>query len=67
MSDSCNMSVSMIESFDLFLIDLLTSALVHNKYPQLLTGIKGISEETTTGVKQLYMMFRSGNLKVPGK
>jgi adenosylhomocysteinase len=40
-------------------------ALVHDKYPQYLSGIKGISEETTTGVHTLYKMFRSGQLKVP--
>jgi adenosylhomocysteinase len=40
-------------------------ALVHEKYPQYLSGIKGISEETTTGVHTLYKMFRSGELKVP--
>lgn len=39
--------------------------LVHKKYPQLLENIKGISEETTTGVHNLYKMFREGLLKVP--
>lgn len=39
--------------------------LVHEKFPQYLPGIKGISEETTTGVHNLYKMFRSGQLKVP--
>lgn len=39
--------------------------LVHTKYPQLLEGIKGLSEETTTGVHNLYKMFREGLLKVP--
>ncbi|KAL0849290.1 hypothetical protein ABMA28_013615 [Loxostege sticticalis] len=39
--------------------------LVHTKYPQLLEGIKGISEETTTGVHNLYKMFKEGTLKVP--
>ena len=39
--------------------------LVHQKYPHLLTGIKGISEETTTGVHNLYRMFQRGELKVP--
>lgn len=41
------------------------TAIVHQRYPELLDGIKGISEETTTGVKALYKMFRSGTLKVP--
>jgi len=39
--------------------------LVHEKYPQYLKDIKGLSEETTTGVHNLYKMFKSGNLKVP--
>jgi len=39
--------------------------LVHEKYPELLPGIKGLSEETTTGVHNLYKMFKSGKLKVP--
>ncbi|GBE87531.1 S-adenosyl-L-homocysteine hydrolase [Sparassis latifolia] len=43
--------------------DLTT--LVHDKYPQYLKGIKGVSEETTTGVHHLYRSFREGKLKVP--
>jgi len=39
--------------------------LVHEKYPELLPGIKGLSEETTTGVHNLYKMFKKGTLKVP--
>ena len=39
--------------------------LVHNKYPHLLPGIKGLSEETTTGVHNLNKMMREGRLKVP--
>jgi len=39
--------------------------LVHEKYPHLLAGIKGLSEETTTGVHNLYKMFKSNKLKVP--
>jgi len=39
--------------------------LVHEKYPQYLAGIKGISEETTTGVHNLYKMMSNGKLKVP--
>jgi adenosylhomocysteinase len=39
--------------------------LVHRKYPHLLAGIRGISEETTTGVRSLYRMMREGGLKVP--
>ena len=39
--------------------------LIHDKYPELLEGIKGLSEETTTGVHRLYEMARDGKLKVP--
>lgn len=39
--------------------------LVHDKYPELLGGIKGLSEETTTGVHNLYKMFKEGKLKCP--
>lgn len=38
--------------------------LVHNKYPQFLAGIRGLSEETTTGVHNLYKMLQKGELKV---
>ncbi|PCH44965.1 S-adenosyl-L-homocysteine hydrolase [Wolfiporia cocos MD-104 SS10] len=43
--------------------DLTT--LVHEKYPQYLSGIRGLSEETTTGVHHLYRMMKEGKLKVP--
>jgi len=39
--------------------------LVHEEYPQLLNDIKGLSEETTTGVHRLYEMAQQGSLKVP--
>ncbi len=39
--------------------------LIHNKYPELLKGIRGISEETTTGVHRLYQMLEAGKLGVP--
>jgi len=39
--------------------------LIHDEYPQLLEGIKGLSEETTTGVHNLYKMMKNGELKVP--
>jgi len=39
--------------------------LVHDKFPELLNGIKGVSEETTTGVHNLYKMFKKGELKCP--
>jgi adenosylhomocysteinase len=39
--------------------------MVHNKFPQLLKDIHGISEETTTGVHRLLEMMEKGELKVP--
>uniref|UniRef100_A0A3B3CVG6 Adenosylhomocysteinase n=1 Tax=Oryzias melastigma TaxID=30732 RepID=A0A3B3CVG6_ORYME len=39
--------------------------LVHKKYPKLLAGIRGVSEETTTGVHNLYKMLKKGELKIP--
>lgn len=39
--------------------------LVHEKYPNLLPHIRGLSEETTTGVHRLYDMHKKGLLKVP--
>jgi adenosylhomocysteinase len=39
--------------------------LIHEEYPQLLAGIKGVSEETTTGVHRLYDMMRKGTLAIP--
>ncbi|NP_001135793.1 adenosylhomocysteinase B [Coregonus clupeaformis] len=39
--------------------------MVHKKYPKLLSGIKGVSEETTTGVHNLYKMMKNGDLKIP--
>lgn len=39
--------------------------LVHEKYPEYLTACKGISEETTTGVHNLYKMMKDGKLRVP--
>ena len=41
------------------------TAMVHNDYPQLLGDIKGLSEETTTGVHRLYQMHERGELKMP--
>jgi len=38
---------------------------VHEKYPHLLENIKGLSEETTTGVHRLEQMVEKGELKVP--
>ena len=39
--------------------------LLHKQHPQLLKNVKGISEETTTGVLRLYEMEKKGTLKVP--
>jgi len=41
------------------------TAMVHEKYPQMLTNIHGITEETTTGVHRLVEMLQEGSLKVP--
>jgi len=41
------------------------TALVHNKYAHLLPGIKGLSEETTTGIHTLHKMHKNGELKLP--
>jgi adenosylhomocysteinase len=38
--------------------------LLHDKYPDLMKGIRGVSEETTTGVHRLYEMARKGSLAV---
>ena len=43
----------------------MPTIMLHEKYPELLKGIKGITEETTTGVHRLYEMLREGTLKVP--
>ncbi len=41
------------------------TSMVHNKYPELLKGIRGLSEETTTGVHRLVQMHAEGKLGVP--
>ncbi|MDF1647103.1 MAG: adenosylhomocysteinase [Legionellaceae bacterium] len=41
------------------------TALMHAEYPELLSGIYGLSEETTTGVARLYEMAEHKTLKVP--
>ena len=38
---------------------------MHEKYPELLKEVRGVSEETTTGVHRLYEMMERGELKVP--
>jgi len=39
--------------------------LMHDKYSELLGDVRGLSEETTTGVHRLYEMAKTGSLKVP--
>ena len=39
--------------------------MIHQEYPEVLKNIKGVSEETTTGVARLYQMEKEGKLKVP--
>jgi len=41
------------------------TAMVHEKYPEMLEAIHGITEETTTGVHRLLEMLEQGSLKVP--
>ena len=41
------------------------TAVMHDKYGELMTDVRGLSEETTTGVHRLYDMARDGTLKVP--
>lgn len=41
------------------------TAVVHEKHPHLLKKLKGLSEETTTGVHRLYEMAAAGTLKIP--
>jgi adenosylhomocysteinase len=38
---------------------------MHEKFPKLLEDVRGLSEETTTGVHRLYEMHKKGTLKVP--
>jgi adenosylhomocysteinase len=38
---------------------------MHERFPELLADVRGLSEETTTGVHRLYEMMRAGTLKVP--
>ncbi len=41
------------------------TVMVHDHFPELLDDIRGLSEETTTGVHRLYEMAKKGTLKVP--
>jgi adenosylhomocysteinase len=38
---------------------------MHDKYPELMKNVRGLSEETTTGVKRLYDMQKAGTLQCP--
>ncbi len=41
------------------------TVMMHEKYPELMTAVRGLSEETTTGVLRLYEMVKKGKLLVP--
>ena len=41
------------------------TAILHDKYPELMKDVRGISEETTTGVGRLYEMANNGKLMCP--
>ena len=41
------------------------TGLLHEKYPQVLEHVHGVTEETTTGVHRLYEMLNNGELKIP--
>src|SRR5271168_3923804 len=41
------------------------TVLMHEKYPAMLEDVRGLSEETTTGVHRLWEMAKAGTLKVP--
>ncbi len=41
------------------------TAIMHDKYPEMLANVRGISEETTTGVHRLWEMAKAGTLLVP--
>src|SRR3954462_2069946 len=39
--------------------------MVFDKYPEMVSGIRGLSEETTTGVHRLYERMEKGTLPIP--
>jgi adenosylhomocysteinase len=41
------------------------TGLMHDKYPELLASVRGVSEETTAGVNRLYHLLRRGGLRIP--
>ena len=44
---------------------VILTKLMHEKYPEMMKDIKGLSEETTTGVKRLYDMVKDSSLLCP--
>ncbi|MBS0984091.1 MULTISPECIES: adenosylhomocysteinase [Gluconobacter] len=41
------------------------TVMMHDQFPELLKDVRGLSEETTTGVHRLWQMAKAGTLKVP--
>ena len=41
------------------------TGVMHEKFPELMDGVRGLSEETTTGVQRLYDMEKAGTLLAP--
>ena len=41
------------------------TVIMHEQYPELMADVRGVSEETTTGVHRLYEIAKAGKLKVP--
>lgn len=41
------------------------TVMMHDRFPEMMANVKGLSEETTTGVHRLYDMEKQGTLKVP--
>jgi len=39
--------------------------IMHEEYPEIMKDVRGLSEETTTGVKRLYDMMKNGSLACP--
>jgi adenosylhomocysteinase len=41
------------------------TVIMHEQYPELMKDVRGVSEETTTGVHRLYEMAKAGSLQIP--
>jgi adenosylhomocysteinase len=41
------------------------TVIMHEQYPELMKDVRGVSEETTTGVHRLYEMAKAGTLQIP--